>query len=116
MAHVRYTKKAICKNWCFGQFYHSKIEKLTLRLSQFPWLEGFFREREKTFSTYSGRVSRVQKNNLRNSWGQLLTQMQEYISTWAYEYISCFREPNSLSVLHWAVVRFDVKESSYDVN
>ena len=25
----------IWKNWCFGQFFHSKIEELTLSLSQF---------------------------------------------------------------------------------
>ena len=33
---------AIWQNWCFGQFYPSKIEKQTLSLSQFSLVTGFF--------------------------------------------------------------------------
>ena len=44
---------AIWQNWCFGQFYHSKIENLTLILSQFSLITGFLRKREKIFYTYS---------------------------------------------------------------
>ena len=33
---------AIWQNWCFGQFYHSKIEKQTRSLSQFSLVTGFF--------------------------------------------------------------------------
>ena len=43
---------AIWQNWCFGQFYQSKIEKLTFSNLSFLWSDVFLREREEMFSTY----------------------------------------------------------------
>ena len=37
----------IWQNWCFGWFYHSKIKKYTLSLSQFSLVTGYLRKREK---------------------------------------------------------------------
>ena len=45
------------KNWCFGQFYHSKIEKETLSNLSFLWSVVFLREREEIFSRYFGPKS-----------------------------------------------------------
>ena len=45
---------AIWQNWCFGQFYHSKIEFKHLSISVFPGQRFFLREWEEIFSKYFG--------------------------------------------------------------
>ena len=47
---------AIWQNWCFGQFYHSKIGKQKLSLSQFSLVTGFFEGPRENDFTFSGRI------------------------------------------------------------
>ena len=45
---------AIWQNWCFGQFYHSKLKSKHLLCLSFLWWKVFSREQEKIFYIYSG--------------------------------------------------------------
>ena len=61
MGHIRYTKIRLWQIWCFGQFYHSKIEKETLSFSQFSLVTGLLREQENIFYT---RTTDARRGNI----------------------------------------------------
>ena len=53
--------QAIWQNWCFGQSYHSKIEKQSFSLFQFSRMKiVFLREQEKMFRAYAERTKQME--------------------------------------------------------